>query len=281
MSSTDWGADKSILINLYRFLIRSKLDYGSIVYGSARKSNIQILDAVHHQGLSLCLGAFKTSPVESLYIEANEPSLANRRIKIGLQYATKLKAYPDNPAYGCVFDPQYEHIFQKHVNKILHFGIRIKPHLQALNIDLDTIASVEVPKCPPWELPKPKLISDLRKHKKAYTNPLIIQQHFAEIKSDYPDYSTVSTDGSKDGDRVASAALFGDRVSILRLPPSSSIFTAKARAIILALKLIGASDNSKFIICSDSLSCLLAIRSAKFKNPLINQILHVIRNLNI
>ena len=281
VSSTDWGADKGILINLYRSLVRSKLDYGSIVYGSARKSYIQILDAVHHQGLRLCLGAFKTSPVESLYAEANEPSLANRRIKLGLQYATKLKAHPDNPAYSCVFNPQYEHIFEKHVNKIPPFGIRIKPHLQALNIDLDTIASVEVPKCPPWELPKPKFIFDLRKHKKTDTNPLIIQQHFAEIKSNYPDYSTVYTDGSKDGDRVASAALFGDRVSTLRLPSSSSIFTAEARAIILALKFIAASDKSKFIICSDSLSCLLAIQSAKLKNPLINQILYVIRNLNI
>jgi vacuolar-type H+-ATPase subunit I/STV1 len=27
-----------------------------------------------------------------LYIEANEPSLENRRIKLGMQYATKLKA---------------------------------------------------------------------------------------------------------------------------------------------------------------------------------------------
>ena len=131
VSSTDWGADKPILINLYRSLVRSKLDYGSIVYGSARKSYIQILDAVHHQGLRLCLGAFKTSPVESLYAEANEPSLSNRRIKLGLQYATKLKAYPDNPAYSCVFNPPYEHIFEKHVNKIPPFGIRIKPHLQA------------------------------------------------------------------------------------------------------------------------------------------------------
>ena len=110
-----------------------------------------------------------------MYAEANEPSLSNRRIKLGLQYATKLKAHPDNPAYSCVFNPPYEQIFEKHVNKIPPFGIRIKPHLQALNIDLETIASVEVPKCPPWELPKPKRIFDLRKHKKADTYPLIIR----------------------------------------------------------------------------------------------------------
>ena len=35
------------------------------------------------------------------------------------------------------------------------------------------------------------------------TNPLLIQQHFAEIRSVTSEYSTISTDGSKDGDRVA------------------------------------------------------------------------------
>jgi hypothetical protein len=45
------------------------------------------------------------SSVESLYVEAIEPSLENRRIKLGMQYATKLKAYPSNPGYNCVFNP--------------------------------------------------------------------------------------------------------------------------------------------------------------------------------
>ena len=75
LSNTNWGGDRSVLLNLYRSLVRSKLDYGSIVYGSARKSYLKCLDTIHHQGLRLALGAFRTSPVESLYAESNEPSL--------------------------------------------------------------------------------------------------------------------------------------------------------------------------------------------------------------
>jgi hypothetical protein len=45
------------------------------------------------------------SPVESLYIEANGPSLENTRIELGVQYVTKLKSYLSNPAYDCVFNP--------------------------------------------------------------------------------------------------------------------------------------------------------------------------------
>ena len=77
----------------------------SIVYGSARKSYLKCLDTIHHQGLRLALGAFRTSPVESLYAESNEPSLYTRREKLSLQYTTKLAANPKNPAHNCVFNP--------------------------------------------------------------------------------------------------------------------------------------------------------------------------------
>jgi hypothetical protein len=43
VSSTDWGADSTVLLNLYRSLILSKLDYGCIAYGSARPSYIKLL----------------------------------------------------------------------------------------------------------------------------------------------------------------------------------------------------------------------------------------------
>ena len=72
------------------------------MYGSASLSYIRLLDTVHHQGLRLALGVFRTSPVESLYVEGNESSLENRRIKLGMQNPTNLKTFPSNPAYDCV-----------------------------------------------------------------------------------------------------------------------------------------------------------------------------------
>ena len=69
---TSWGADRTTLLKLYRSLVRSKLDYGCIIYGSARKSYLQMLDSIHNQGLGLALGAFRTSPVASLYVDADE-----------------------------------------------------------------------------------------------------------------------------------------------------------------------------------------------------------------
>ena len=90
VSNMDWGADRKVLLRLYRSLVRSKLDYGCVVYGSARQSYLRKLDSIHNQGLRLALGAFRTSPINSLYAEANEPSLNLRRKKLSMQYYLKL-----------------------------------------------------------------------------------------------------------------------------------------------------------------------------------------------
>ena len=58
LSRTEWGADQTTLLKLYRSLVRSKLDYGCIVYGSASKVALAKLDPVHNQGLRLSLEAF-------------------------------------------------------------------------------------------------------------------------------------------------------------------------------------------------------------------------------
>ena len=42
LSHTSWGADRTTLLKLYRSLVRSKLDYSCIIYGSAQKSYLQM-----------------------------------------------------------------------------------------------------------------------------------------------------------------------------------------------------------------------------------------------
>ena len=39
LSHTEWGPDRTLLLKLYRSLVRSKLDYDCVVYGSASKQH--------------------------------------------------------------------------------------------------------------------------------------------------------------------------------------------------------------------------------------------------
>ena len=43
LSHTSWGADRTKLLKLYRSLVRSNLDYGCIIYGSAHNHNFKCL----------------------------------------------------------------------------------------------------------------------------------------------------------------------------------------------------------------------------------------------
>ena len=82
----DWGADCATLLKLYRSHVRSKLDYGCVVYSSARQSALDCLDRVQNAALRVCLGAFRTSPIASLHVEAGELPLTLRCQHLSLQY---------------------------------------------------------------------------------------------------------------------------------------------------------------------------------------------------
>ena len=89
---------------LYRAIVRSKFDYGCIVYGTASNTNLRQLNSIHNFGLRLALGAFCTSPVSSLYTEANEAPLEERRLKLYMHYYVKTRACIDNPAHHALHE---------------------------------------------------------------------------------------------------------------------------------------------------------------------------------
>ena len=274
LSNTSWGADRPTLLHLYRSLIRSKLDYGSVVYGSARKSYLQTLDTVHHQGLRLALGAFRTSPVTSLYVEADEPSLYLRREKLSLQYAIRLAANQRNSAFKVTFSPQFLQLYEHKPNSIKPFGLRISPLLQASNINLNNIEKHFVSDIPPWCIRKPNILFDLHTYKKTASNSNIMKQNFQVLQSRYTEYQHIYTDGSKDGEKVGCAVLSGNHCNSLRIPDGSSVFTAEAKAIDLALDFINSCFLfDKFLIFSDSLSVLKALNHTSSRNSQIQKLL--------
>ena len=74
-------------------------------------------------------------------------------------------------------------------------------------------------------------------------------------------------------------AVFGQHGYYVRLPSTSSTISVEANAMFLALKLVASSSESQFMICSDSLSCLLAIESCKTQNLFILKIAEIYKSL--
>ena len=150
-----WGADKDTILTLYRALVRSKLDYGSAVYGSARPSYLKKLEPIQNQALRLALGAFHTSPIPSLNALCSEPPLHIRRTKLALSYSSKLLGHPDNPAYQHVFKTKYDKKYLEKESVIKPMSCRIAKHVADGKIPFDdrhVLPSVDLV-FPPWETP--------------------------------------------------------------------------------------------------------------------------------
>ena len=162
---TSCGADQTTLLKLYGSLVRSKLDYGCIIYGSARKSYLQMLDPIDIQGLILALGALRRFPVANLYVEADEPSLYSRREKLSLQYAIRLVANPSHPAHEVTFQPDYVDLYEQKLKAIKPFGIRISPLLEAANIKPQYSEKHFTPNIPAWCVKQPDILFDLHSGK--------------------------------------------------------------------------------------------------------------------
>jgi len=87
LANINWGADTETLLLIHNSIIRPMIDYGSIFYSTAKKSTLKILDIILNLGLRLSIGAFKSSPIESIYIIAGELPLKYRRKKLLLKFA--------------------------------------------------------------------------------------------------------------------------------------------------------------------------------------------------
>ena len=87
----------------------------------------------------------------------------------------------------------------------------------------------------------------------------IFKNEFLEIKSNYKHYLSIYTDGSKQDEKVACSVISPNFTDSIRLPDNSSIFTAEAKAIDIALYHIRDQSEKQFIIYLDSFSVLKKI----------------------
>jgi ribonuclease HI len=207
-------------------------------------------------------------------VEAGELPLNLRRQQLSLQYITKLRSNPANPAFSCVFGTSFRPLFEARPSITPTLGIRLHENILESGVNLDSIARYTIPYIPPWTLKTASFQLDLRLlGNKFEVPPIVYQSKFNELSSQYVGYTRVFTDGSKIGEAVGAAGIVESRVSLKRLPNNASIFSAEARGLLLALDLLSKPAGGRFLFLSDSLSCLQSLENRDFSHPLICEIL--------
>ena len=157
----------------------------------------------------------------------------------------------------------------------------MKEHLQAGDIHLDKINDEDIYDIPPWELSYPTVNLTLTSKPKSETLGSDYRQHFLEINDSYENnnFTAIYTDGSKSNDYVSASVVSSVDIFKVNLPTESSIFTAEAVALKLAVQHIQSQTLRRTVIYSDSLSCLQTLKHKNLEHPIIREIVHILTYL--
>ena len=268
LAHTTWGADSRTLLVLHRALILSKLEYGCEVYSSATPSRLKGLDTVHHSGLRLALGAFRTSPIPSLLVEAGELGLDLRRQSCVLRSFYRIQRLPQSATRAVVFNFPHAAFYDLHPACPRPFGYRARAILSDLDIQPGPVLPCSVSRVPPWVLPD---ISYCRYvvAPKAVSSDLVLRTQFLSHAASHAGHVPVFTDGSKSDAGAGFGVVFPDFSRRGSLPSAVSVFTAELSAILLALQLILTQGAVRFTIFSDSRAALSALEVFNSPHPLV------------
>ena len=117
----------TLLLLLHRTLILPKLEYGCEVYSSATEAHLRVLDSVYHAGIRLATGAFRSSPIPSLLVDAGLLPLDVRRQSSLLRCWFRTQRLPESvPCRSILRDsrsPAYA--TRPSLPKPLGFGLRL------------------------------------------------------------------------------------------------------------------------------------------------------------
>ena len=281
VSAINYGADRRTLMRLYWAICKSKLDYGSQVYSSAGSSTLKKLDPVHNEALRLCTGAFRSSPANSLQVEAGSPPLDLQRDENCMKYIIRLESQPDYTNKLNVLDEEYDCKYNRDTKHMVPIGTRARKMIQTLDFVPDPIQSL-VAETPPWQLSKINICREGVTNIKKNSTAQQLKQDFLLHIAKHSRSMHLYTDGSKSQEAVGFGVVHGHNYmsrALGTLPKEASIFTAELHALLKALSIIQTSIYLKWTIFSDSQSSIEAISQQKPKHPLVQSIQTVLSRL--
>ncbi|GBL73940.1 hypothetical protein AVEN_230876-1 [Araneus ventricosus] len=139
-----------------------------------------MLDSVRHQGLRIATGAFRTTPIPSLHVVSDEPSLELRHHRLSLSTFCKIKSDEFHPQHGKVINPIFGSLFSDfHPN----FWLQNWEILRRFEIDFPIFSNVEG--LPPWQ--ETQLDFIFLRLLKLNASDVVFQQHFYDHRQRYSD----------------------------------------------------------------------------------------------
>lgn len=272
LAGTSWGADRRTLLRIYDSLIQSRLDYGAVVYSSATNNVLASLDSVLNQGIRISLGAFKSTPIDSLICEAGKIKLSLRREQQLLSFYVKILQNPKHILFNKIINnihPDSKSLINRTKNIINNIYLNIMPPILKFSPYL----------FPPWMI-HPKVDKSLLFAKQSDSLQSLKEEFHRTVNRTYSNYTIMYTDGSKD-QKNAGASYWSVNNSVsYRIYNEASISTAELFAIQKCIEFINENHLTNVLLCTDSLSSLLMFEKLYSSHPIVLSIQHLIFTTN-
>jgi ribonuclease HI len=273
------------LCTLFKCLVRSRIDYGLPIYGSACISTLLKIDVAARSILRLILGSKPSTPKEILYAETGTEPLADRGAWLSARYHINLSHHPENLTYQTAknlfysseqWPPRCCPSLKLSCEKIRH------ANMDLFKLPAGTTDQLNK-QTPPWSPPQTTVKWFPMRKNEASVNQDAVHTLFDKLKSNItaPDI-TVYTDGSlSESSNTTSCAFFIPETNSSGswcLSSGSSVFSAELHGIKQALATMYTYDPPPpaIHIFSDSSASIKAIISSQ---PPKNRCVGEIRNL--
>ncbi|GFS91165.1 RNase H domain-containing protein [Trichonephila clavipes] len=207
LSNTLCGSDRILFFRVYQALILSRLDYGCVVYGSARASVLRRLDTIHHSALGIISGAFRTSPITSLYVVCHQPPLELRRRQLSTNYFIRAMSVPSHPLKPFSLATGLTRLYDARSFNFNPFSERANAILNDAHLSNTDIQENNILAFPHWDIQIFNYNNPFSGYDKAGTADFIYQQLFSFHRSKYSKYIPVYMDGSKTAGHVGYASV--------------------------------------------------------------------------
>ena len=255
-----WGADKQALIDIYRALMRSAIDYGCMIYGAAARTH---LNKMQNRALRISLGATKTTPTKAMMVEAGEIPLELRRDKLALSYWIRLRGCGDENTTKSVLNECWEYGKFKGNG----YGWYIKEKTKQYKMtEIIFNPPTPISSVPPWLFPKIQINTEIMELKEGWGDTRMNDCVNQYLKKQYYNSLQVYTDGSKDQNDHVGTGVYIPQFNIKigkRITDQLSVYTAEMMAVIIALQWVEEVRPDSVVVCTDSVSALLSLQYMK------------------
>ena len=268
-SSSVKGSSAKILRMFYVSYIRAKIDYGSIIYASAKSAELQKLEIIQNRAIRLILGARNTSPIVSLQTEVYLPPLDIHRGELILKRFVKMICTQSHTSLELDLRNLEDFTLDSFKCRALEWSTKIGFSARLTAISIPSLSE----SLPPWISLSQYIIKEATIQ---YMSTSIIFRDY--VNDHYPNHILIYTDGSKletETEKSVACASYNEntkRVICWKIHGEHSVMSAELYAIYKALMTISDYTRS-YVVFTDSLSALYALENSKpkyYKNILGN-----------